>query len=68
MNENNKNIQGISENGYERIDKFDGKRTEELAKSYHKILKNIVVITLLRGRKIFYRIGFCSKFFKILSF
>jgi len=41
MNENNKNIQGISENGYERIDKFDGKRTEELAKSYHKILKNI---------------------------
>ncbi len=41
MNENNKNIQGMAENGYERIDKFDGKRTEELAKSYSKILKNI---------------------------
>jgi GTP cyclohydrolase I len=41
MNENNKNIGGISENGYERIDKFDGKKTEELVRLYKGILKNI---------------------------
>lgn len=41
MIENNKNIQGMAENSYERIDKFDGKRTEELAKLYNKVLKNI---------------------------
>ena len=41
MNENNKNIQGISENGYERIDKFDGKRTKELAELYKSIIKKI---------------------------
>jgi GTP cyclohydrolase I len=41
MSENNKNVKGISENGYERIDKFDGKKTEELVKLYKGILKNI---------------------------
>jgi GTP cyclohydrolase I len=41
MNENNKNIQGIAENGYERIDKFDGKRTKELAELYKNIIKRI---------------------------
>ena len=41
MSENNKNVKGISENGYERIDKFDGKKTEELIKLYKGILKNI---------------------------
>ena len=41
MDENNKNIQGIAENGYERIDKFDGKRTKELAELYKNIIKRI---------------------------
>ena len=41
MDENNKNIQGIAENGYERIDKFDGKRTKELAELYKNIIKKI---------------------------
>lgn len=41
MNENNKNIQGIAENGYERIDKFDGKRTKELAELYKNIIEKI---------------------------
>ena len=41
MDENNKKNQGIAENGYERIDKFDGKLTEDLTELYRKILKKI---------------------------
>ena len=32
-------IEGISENGYERIEKFDGARTRKLAELYNKVLK-----------------------------
>ena len=41
MDENNKKNQGIVENGYERIDKFDGKQTKELSELYKKILNKI---------------------------
>ncbi len=41
MDENNKKNQGIAENGYERIYKFDGKQTKELTELYQKILKKI---------------------------
>ena len=41
MDENNKKNQGMAENGYERIDKFDGKRTKELAEIYQQILGKI---------------------------
>jgi GTP cyclohydrolase I len=41
MSENSKNVKGTSENGYERIDKFDTKKTQELVKLYKGILKNI---------------------------
>ena len=41
MDENNKKNQGIVENGYERIDKFDRKQTKELSELYKKILNKI---------------------------
>ncbi len=41
MDENNKKKQGIAENGYERIDKFNGKLTEELTELYDAIIKRI---------------------------
>lgn len=34
-------IQGISEEGYERIDKFDGQKTKSLTGLYRKVLKYI---------------------------
>jgi len=36
---NNEQIEGISENGYERIEKFDGVRTRKLTELYGKVLK-----------------------------
>ena len=36
-----KHIEGISENGYERIEKFDGIKTAKLAELYSKVLKYI---------------------------
>lgn len=41
MSDNNEQIEGISENGYERIDKFDGVKTGKLAELYRKVLKYI---------------------------
>ena len=38
---NTEQIEGISENGYERIDKFDGVKTGKLAELYSEVLKNI---------------------------
>ncbi len=41
MSDSKEFIKGITEEGYERIDKFDGKKTKMLAEYYHKILKFI---------------------------
>ena len=41
MVENSDNIDGIHEEGYERIDKFDGKKTKALSSEYLKILELI---------------------------
>ena len=42
MGENNKNAKGISENGYERIDKFDGKKTEGYWRSHQVPFSDMV--------------------------
>ena len=41
MADNKEFIKGIAEEGYERIDKFDGRKTKTLAGYYQKILKFI---------------------------
>jgi GTP cyclohydrolase I len=39
--DNNEYFEGIAEDGYERIEKFDGSRIKKLAELYRKVLKNI---------------------------
>ena len=38
---NKKPIEGISEDGYERIEKYDGSKTRKLAELYSKVLKHV---------------------------
>lgn len=41
MEEKKEIIEGIAEAGFERIDKFNGRKTKSLASLYHKILSNL---------------------------
>jgi GTP cyclohydrolase I len=41
MEEQNKIIEGISEAGFERIDRFHGRKTKSLASLYRKVLLNL---------------------------
>ncbi len=41
MSDNNEYFEGISEDGYKRIEKFNGVTTKKLAKLYREVLKNI---------------------------
>ena len=51
MSNNQDFIQGISEDGYERIDKFGGAKTKKLSEIYRKVLKYIGEDPLREGLK-----------------